>query len=101
MYVYMRRECVQVAEREFAACPDGAVQGRFITYSKVLDFMHWPQLPSKKPRVLRLRGKHAYIQRKKRKRKITCIFTHIDRLFFFHRLKCETRHTFSSQVAFK
>lgn len=97
----MRRECVQVAEREFAACPDGAVQGRFITYSKVLDFMHLPQLPSMKPRVLRLRGKHACIQRKKRKIKITCTFTHIDRLVFFHRLKCETRHTFSSQVAFK
>lgn len=101
----MRRECVQVAEREFAACPDGAVQGRVITYSKVLDFMDLPQLPSKNPRVLRLRGKHACIQRKKRKRKITCKFTNIDRLFFFpvcfHRLKCETRHMFSSQVTFK
>lgn len=69
MYVYMRRECVQVAEREFAACPDGAVQGRFITSSEVLDFMQFPQLPSKNPRVLRLRGKHACIQGKKTKKR--------------------------------
>lgn len=34
-YIYMRRECVQVAGREFAAFQDGAVQGRFITYWKV------------------------------------------------------------------
>lgn len=80
--VYMWRERVQVSGREFAAFPDGAVQGRFITYSKVLDFIHLFELASMNPRVLRLRGKHACIQRRKRERK-KCIFTHMHKLLFF------------------
>lgn len=73
--------------------------------SKVLDFMQLPQLPSKNPRVLRLRGKHARIQgKKKKKRNNLHIHTHGQTVFFpvcFHRLKCETWHMFSSQVTFK
>lgn len=93
-------ECVQVAGREFAAFPDGAVQGRFITYPKVLDFIHLFELASMNPRLLRLRGKHACIQRREKERERKNAYSHTcTDCFFsacFHRLKCETRHTRSA-----
>lgn len=77
--VYMRRECVQLAGEEFAAFPDGAVQGRFITYSKVLDFINLFELAPMDPRVLRLTGKHACIQKRENKMHI---HTHRQTFFF-------------------
>lgn len=42
---------------------------------------------------------HAF---KRKKKERTCIFTHMNALtVYFHRLKCETRHTFSSQASFE